>query len=135
MLYEVLVPVPIDKKYTYKSSKNLSIQRGDVVLVPFGKRNAEIGVVSGVLKKSELNYPLENIKEIIKKVKNIKLQPNMIKFVEWVSNYNLYPLGIIMKMVLPNIDIIDCSLKNQKIEKNIIKVKKINLNEDQKKHF
>ena len=58
MLYEVLVSIPLDKKYTYKSPKNLNIGVGDVVSVPFGKRQEQIGVVTSITQESDLKYPI-----------------------------------------------------------------------------
>ena len=139
MLYEVIVSVPINKYYTYKLSKKISIQIGDVVYVPFGRRKLEIGVVVEINKNLKRKYPTEKLKGIIKKINNINLENNMLNFIDWVSKYTLYPKGAILKMVLPNINIIDFKIEEPpKIKNNIkeiSKIKKTNLNEEQKKAF
>jgi len=135
MYYKVIVPVPINKEYTYRYSDDLILNKGDVVEVPFGKRKSEVGLVYENIKKNELNYPIKNIKEIISKINNVRLSNRMLKFIEWVSNYTLYPKGLILKMVLPNMDIINYKTDNNK-QIDIIKYKKsIKLNIDQKKAF
>ena len=134
MFCKIIVPVPIDKEYTYRYSKNLILKRGDVVKVPFGKRKSEIGLVYEVIQENELNYPLKNIKEIINKINNIQINDRMMQFIDWVSKYNLCPKGLILKMVLPNLEIINYENNNK--QKVITKFKKnIKLNIEQKKAF
>ena len=134
MFCKIIVPVPIDKEYTYRYSKNLILKRGDVVKVPFGKRKSEIGLVYEVIQENELNYPLKNIKEIINKINNIQINDRMMQFIDWVSKYNLCPKGLILKMVLPNLEIIN--YENNSKQKVITKFKKnIKLNIEQKKAF
>ena len=64
MFCKIIVPVPINREYTYRYPQHLILKKGDVVEVPFGKRKSEIGLVYEIIKKSELNYPIKNIKEI-----------------------------------------------------------------------
>ena len=107
MLYEVLVLAPFTKSFTYKSPKNFNFTIGDIVEVPFGKRKSEIGLIINTTQVSKIRYPIKKIKEIKRNIANIKLDHNLIKFVSWVSEYNLYPKGIVLKMVLPKIEILD----------------------------
>ena len=86
--------------------------------VPFGKRQEQIGVVTSITQESDLKYPIKNLKKINNKINNIRLQPDLIKFISWVSKYTLYSEGMIMKMVLPNFNIINCDLKKIENIKN-----------------
>ena len=139
MLYEVLVLAPFTKSFTYKSPKKINFTIGDIVEVPFGKRKSEIGLIINTTQVSKIRYPIKKIKEIKRNIANIKLDHNLIKFVSWVSEYNLYPKGIVLKMVLPKIEILDYKLKNENKLKNEIKNKnkltKTILNKEQKEAF
>ena len=139
MLYEVLVLAPFTKSFTYKSPKKINFTIGDIVEVPFGKRKSEIGLIINTTQVSKIRYPIKKIKEIKRNIANIKLDHNLIKFVSWVSEYNLYPKGIVLKMVLPKIEILDYKLKNENKFKNEIKNKnkltKTILNKEQKEAF
>ena len=135
MFCKIIVPVPINKEYTYRYPQHLILKKGDVVEVPFGKRKSELGLVYEIIKKSELNYPIKNIKEIFNKINNVQINNCMLEFIEWVSKYTLYPKGLILKMVLPSLDIVNYKGDINK-EKEIIKYKKnIKLNIEQKKAF
>ena len=96
MFCKVIVSVPINKEYTYRYSKNLILNKGDIVKVPFGRRKLELGLVYEILQQDELNYPIKNIKEIINKINNVKINSRMLEFIEWVSKYTLYPKGYIL---------------------------------------
>ena len=139
MLYEVLVLAPFTKSFTYKSPKKINFTIGDIVEIPFGKRKSEIGLIINTTQVSKIRYPIKKIKEIKRNIANIKLDHNLIKFVSWVSEYNLYPKGIVLKMVLPKIEILDYKLKNENKLKNEIKNKnkltKTILNKEQKEAF
>ena len=123
MFCKIIVPVPINKEYTYRYPQHLILKKGDVVEVPFGKRKSELGLVYEIIKKSELNYPIKNIKEIFNKINNVQINNCMLEFIEWVSKYTLYPKGLILKMVLPSLDIVNYKGDINK-EKEIIKYKK-----------
>ena len=65
MYCKIIVPVPIKKEYTYECPKNLTLKRGDVVEVPFGRRKSEIGLVYSIIKKPEIKIFLRLVSFIL----------------------------------------------------------------------
>ena len=127
MKSQVLLPKVFNFPFTYNNNQ-FSLQIGDFVEVPFGKKK-EIGIVWPG-KISELKKI--KIKKISKKFNNYKLDKNFIKFVNWFATYNMMPLGLVLKMSISNY----LNLINKK-DKDFVqtkkKVKKIILNEEQNK--
>ena len=78
MLYDVIVTRPFDKVFTY-SSINKSLEIGQVVLVPFGKK-----VETGIIWKKNLSKPKHQIKDITKVIEEIILSHNSIKFINLI---------------------------------------------------
>ena len=130
MKIPVLFPKIFDFPFTYESNISGSLKPGDFVKAPFG--SSEItGVVWTYEQKTKKNI---KIKKISKKINVKKLNPSMIKFITWFSNYNLVPLGMSFKMCLLNKDIVE---KKFDSEYEKYKVKNVNnkffLNTEQKK--
>ena len=122
MLYDVIVTRPFDKVFTYASNEQLKI--GQVVLVPFGKRE-EIGIIwSKNIKKP--NHKIKNISKIIEKV---IFKNTTIEFINWIANYTLAPLGSVLKLFLINKDIVDFKIES-KFTSNLYDTK-IKLNDEQ----
>ena len=123
MLYDVIVTRPFDKVFTY-SSINEQLKIGQVVLVPFGKK-----IETGIIWKKNVEKPKHKIKEISKVIENLILSQNIIKFINWVANYTLAPIGSVLKLILINNDIVEFNLEelsNTQISSSII-----SLNEEQ----
>jgi len=119
--WQVAVAAPLRGPLTYLSPlpsqlDGKKIDRGIRVTVPLGKRLAQ-GVVLGPC--SEENIPnSENI--ILKSISSIENQfPNLpaafMNWLEWLSHYYIYPLGMTMDLAYP-------PLKKAK-EKKSIKIK------------
>ena len=128
MYCKVIVPAPFDKEFIYKYSENIPLQKGHIVQIPFGNRNQQIGIVSNIIVNKEKIDSKIKIKEIKEIVNGIKLSLSVLEFANWVSNYTLNPIGLILKMILPNYKIISYKLKEEKVKKNIKKPLKIKLN-------
>ena len=107
----ILLPVPFDQTFTYQVPEALTVGRGDYVQVSFGSRTL-IGVVWGeaedvaeevpapageVITKTRAAYTL---KPILKKKDLPPLTDQTRQFIEWVSQYYLSPLGLVLKMVM-----------------------------------
>ncbi len=130
MQVPVLLPKVFNHPFTYISNSKgkESLNSGDFVVVPFGKKQ-EIGVVWDSIEKTNKSIKL---KKIGKKIAKIKLNKRLIKFINWFAAYNLVPKGMVLKMCLGNLknfDDIDPKSKNQKK----LKVKNYELNKEQKK--
>ncbi len=125
----VLLPKVFNYPFTYtnKSQKVKNLNLGDIVVVPFGKKK-EIGVVWDKIKNTEKKIKL---KQIEKKIPNVSLNENMIKFINWFSSYNLVPKGMILKMCLGNLKKFD-ETKKKELPRNKIKANEYKLNTEQK---
>ena len=134
MYCKVIVPVPVEKDFIYKCPENVNIKVGSVVLIPFGNKAEKIGLVFEIVQDHKVTIELRKIKKIIRSLDNIVLKKSLVKFISWVSNYNLYSKGMIFKMIIPNKKIIDFSKKNN-LEYLNIKSSKIILNSEQKTAF
>ena len=95
MKYPVLLPNIFDYPFTYESS--LKLQIGDYVNVPFGKRSIT-GVVWDKFEESvNKKFKIKSIKEKL----NIEpLKKQTVDFLNWFSDYNLIPLGMVLKLHL-----------------------------------
>ena len=90
----VLIP-SMSKTYDYDSE--FSVQTGDFIKVPFGRKEV-IGIVwDDVLDKT---LDENRIKKVIGKENLLPLSLKMISFIKWVSWYTLAPVGGILKMAL-----------------------------------
>jgi primosomal protein N' (replication factor Y) (superfamily II helicase) len=95
---DVLVPVALDQTYSYRVPDGLDLAAGDVVAVPLGARE-----VTGVVWNDNPtpNPRLDNrLKDIIGKVDVLPLQPELRKFVDWISEYTLSSRGMVLRMCL-----------------------------------
>ena len=45
-------------------------------------------------------------KEVSRKINKLRLNNNLIDFIDWVSKYTLYSKGNILKMIIPNLKIL-----------------------------
>ena len=96
MEVQVLLPKIFNFTFTYNCDHKKEYKIGDIVEVPFGKRN-EIGVIwQG---KTILNKKIK-IKNIKRKINNYKIDKKLIKFIEWFSMYNMVPKGLVLKMCI-----------------------------------
>lgn len=89
--YSVIIDGPFDASFSYECSQ--SLQTGDVVQIPFGKRNV-VGVVS--------NDPVDETRELksIAKKFDYNIGENNFDFLNWVAAYTLAPRGNVLKMLL-----------------------------------
>ena len=133
MYCNVLITQPFDQYFTYKYNDYQKIKKGSLVLVSFGKKRNQIGVVYEIfdrLPKNKLNIKKFKIKEIINVYANIILSSNLLRFIDWIADYTLAPKGSVLKLFIMNEKIVSYNF----IETNIInfKFKKIYLNSKQK---
>ena len=70
---------------------------GEIVRVPFG-RDVVVGVVWKMGKSSKLDDA--KIKPIMEKFSFPPLQPELMKFIEFVASYNMAFMGLVLRMVL-----------------------------------
>ena len=128
MKVPILLPNIFNYPFTYDS--DLDLKTGEYVIVPFGKSKI-IGVVWDEFeKKTNKSFA---IKKVIKKIDVPCLKKNIIKFLNWFSEYNVIPKGMALKLLLLSNKAIE-RFPNDIYKKFKIETKKIKieLSEEQK---
>ena len=94
---DVLLAHNVSEEFTYKHETIEKPRVGMIVLAPLrsGEKIGVITKVNSVLNDSKIK--LKFIKEISPEY---RLNSKMIKFLNWVSNYNLIDRGLVLKMIL-----------------------------------
>src|SRR5262250_3140971 len=95
-LLSVLLPLPLAGPYDYRVDGSLSLQRGDFVVVPLGKREV-IGVVWGEGRGDVAGAKLRNV---VARLPAPPLPEVLCRFVEWVAQYTMAPLGAVLAMAM-----------------------------------
>src|SRR5262245_32489503 len=93
---DVLLPVALDRAYSYRVPRDLSVAPGDLVRVPLGARS-----VTGAVWASdvEVEKRLHNrVKEIETRLDLPPLKPELRRFIEWVADYTLGARGMVLRM-------------------------------------
>jgi primosomal protein N' (replication factor Y) len=94
---DVLVPVALDKAYSYRVPEGVELAPGDLVAVPLGATEYT-GVVWG---EGTARPGLDNrLKDIDEKLDIPPLKSELRSFVDWVSNYTLASRGMVLRMAL-----------------------------------
>jgi primosomal protein N' (replication factor Y) (superfamily II helicase) len=95
---DVLVPVALDRAYSYRVPDGLALAPGDIVCVPLGAREAT-AVVWAENPKPDIR--LDNrLKDIEQKLEFPPLKPELRSFVDWVANYTVSSRGMVLRMCL-----------------------------------
>ena len=129
MYCNILVTKPFDQYFTYKFNIYQKIKRGSLVIVPFGRKKDQIGVVYDVVETLPKKIETLDIKEIISVFENTFLNDKLIQFIDWIHNYTLAPKGLVLKLILINNKIVDYNLS--KNTQNSIQPNKVMLNVEQ----
>jgi primosomal protein N' (replication factor Y) (superfamily II helicase) len=96
---DVLVPVALDRAYSYRVPENLDLAPGDIVSVPLGARGDTTAVVWADNPKP--NPRLDNrLKDVEEKLAYPPLRPELRSFVDWVANYTVSSRGMVLRMCL-----------------------------------
>jgi len=96
---DVAVALPVHKTYTYGVPRDwlTRISEGRRVLVPFGRRRVT-GYILAVLRQSTH----DEVKAVLDVLDEKPLFPKvMIPFYQWMADYYLHPIGLVIKTALP----------------------------------
>jgi len=98
---EVVLPLPVDKSFSYSVPEALAdkLQVGVRVEVPFGKRR-----ITGYVIKTQKSRSLQvqKLKDIIRVIDQEQLiTDEVMKLCRWVSSYYICPLGKVLQSALP----------------------------------
>ncbi len=99
----VLLPLPLAGPYDYLVGADQQFVLGDIVDVPLGNRRAT-GVVWG---KATGEVDAAKLREIHGRRDTPPLPAALVKLVDWVSRYTLYPQGAVLRMCLSVPDALD----------------------------
>jgi primosomal protein N' (replication factor Y) (superfamily II helicase) len=96
-IVDVLVPVALDRAYSYRVPAGLALEPGDVVRVPLGNREAT-GSVWGW---RELPPGLDDrLKEVGEKLAVPPLKGELRALIDWVADYTLSARGMVLRIAL-----------------------------------
>ena len=95
MKFPILLPNIFNYPFTYESDLKLNV--GDFVEVPFGKSKKTCVVWDNFEEKKNKDF---KIKRVIKRIDVPRLNENIVKFLNWFSEYNIVPKGMALKLVL-----------------------------------
>ncbi len=101
---QVAVDAPLNDNLTYEQNDEFKVSRGDVVEVPLGKRSVKGIVISTDV--PEKKVAVDEKTYALKKVIGVDpewppLKDPFLKWLEWVSNYYIYPLGKVVQLCFP----------------------------------
>jgi primosomal protein N' (replication factor Y) (superfamily II helicase) len=95
---DVLVPVALDRAYSYRVPETLSLAPGDIVSVPLGARDTTAVVWA---ENPKPNPRLDNrLKDVDEKLDLPPLKGELRSFVDWVANYTVSSRGMVLRMCL-----------------------------------
>src|SRR6202167_5976781 len=95
---DVLVPVALDRAYSYRVPESLALAPGDIVSVPLGARETTAVVWA---ENPKPNPRLDNrLKDVDEKLELPPLRPELRSFVDWVANYTVSSRGMVLRMCL-----------------------------------
>lgn len=101
MYVRVAVARPLGGTWTYAVPAHLELELGHVVLVPLGRRGAETGYVVGTLDEPDLEP--DRIKPVSRLLDPVPaFDAEQLAFLEWVAQYYLAPLGMVLRTALPS---------------------------------
>ena len=127
MYYNIIVARPFDQVFTYEDDDSL-LEIGQVVIVPFGK-----AMDVGMIIESDVKKPEYKIKKIDTIISGVKLNKTNIRFLKWVSDYTLAPLGSVLKLFTINKDIIAYQQDSESVINPVFKSTVLNEEQDRSK--
>ncbi len=95
---DVLLPLALDKAYSYRAPQGLSLAPGDLVTVPLGTRETV-----GVVWDRDSDAPSGsggNLKAVIARHDWPVMSGNLRRFVDWIASYTLAPKGMVARMAI-----------------------------------
>ncbi|HEX5780042.1 MAG TPA: primosomal protein N', partial [Xanthobacteraceae bacterium] len=94
---DVLVPVAVDRPYTYRLPDGVTVEPGSIVAVPLGARR----VIGAVWPGGRSDVPASaKLKAISAPLDAPPLSSELVKFIDWVADYTLAPRGMVLRTAL-----------------------------------
>lgn len=100
-LAQVILPLPIYSAFTYRVPDDMmtTLRIGTRVLVPFGRRSFQTGIVESFPSVAPSGYELKEIAAVLDEEPIVKFP--QLKFWNWIADYYLCTPGEVMKAALP----------------------------------
>ena len=104
---DVVLPLPIKETFTYEitPAEAKIIQPGMRILVPFGKRKKYTAIAWHTHQVPPKTYAPKQIDSIIDM--EAVLQPIQLKFLRWIANYYLSPIGLVLRTAMPSLMLLE----------------------------
>ena len=99
---DVIVPLPVPNRYTYRIPRDLNDQivPGARVLVQFGKSKLYTGIVAAVHNRAPVNYEAKYVEVVLDEQPIVT--PLQLKFWDWLAWYYCAFPGDVMNAALPS---------------------------------
>ena len=103
MYCNILVTKPFDQYFTYNFDINQNVKKGSVVLVPFGNKKDQIGLVYEIINKLPKTYQTPTMAPFCKDEEKYQVVESLVKQVEKIKSKNIKIDGqTIMKVLTVN---------------------------------
>lgn len=98
---DVILPLPLKQTFTYQVNQDEArfLKPGMRVVVPFGKRKIQTGMVFSVHRQAPMGYQTKSIDHIIDHEPVV--HPKQLEFWQWMASYYMCSLGEVMRAALP----------------------------------
>ena len=99
---DVILPVPLEGIFTYTVSAAYEprMQVGIRVLVPFGRSKSYVGIVARQHDEQPQGYEVKEVLDVVDE--SPVLLPSQLKLWQWIADYYMSPIGMVMKAALPS---------------------------------
>jgi len=99
---DVIIPLALDQLFTYhiEEPEQNKVQSGSRVAVPFGKSKVYTGIAAQLHNEPPLHYQTKPVELVLDEAPFVTKEQLLLW--QWMSNYYLAPIGLIMKTALPS---------------------------------
>src|SRR3984893_2189822 len=94
-IVEILLPVAIERPYSYFVPRGILVAPGDFVEVPLGTRRT-----NGVVWEVRPRGAGANLKAVVARLDTPPLPANLRKFIDWVARWTMSPRGMVLRMAI-----------------------------------
>ncbi len=95
---DVLIPVAVDRPYSYRIPADLAVGPGDLVAVPLGNRTA-VGAIWR-LRDEPGGVSHNRLKDIAERHDVAPVPHEIRRLVDWIADYTLAPRGMVLRMAM-----------------------------------
>jgi primosomal protein N' (replication factor Y) (superfamily II helicase) len=101
MIADILIPLALDRAYSYRVPAGMTLCKGERVRVPLGRREVE-GIIWGIQEnEGKERSSAASLKTILARIDAPPLPQNLCRFLDKVAAYTLAPLGSVLALALP----------------------------------